>query len=113
MMLGWMEGEFFWRHMLTSALEVEQDPVLQKATELASKDLVQTAQDFGTVQFEQDLALRPNNKAVLLIDSITSKTRVILDQVSWAGDPLKKQDPMDETSVLVPIGKRLDLLYGL
>ena len=49
-------------------------------------------------------------KIVAVVDSCTSKIKHIVDELTLLATTLKDLDALDNTSILVPVGKRFDLL---
>lgn len=87
------------------------DPIFQRAEELADKQLLKCSVHYQLSAWEADVKSRNlAQKNVCIIDSPTSKAKIVLEQLQLAHGILSQVGSVDNTSFLIPVGRRLDLL---
>ena len=94
--------------------EVPMDPLVEKAERLASAELVKLNLHFDGQAWQDELKMQcfMGAKIVAVIDSPTSKVKIVADQLVYLVESLKQTlDSLDDVHIVVTVGKRLDLLH--
>ncbi|CAE7241869.1 unnamed protein product, partial [Symbiodinium sp. CCMP2592] len=88
------------------------DPQLEQAEREATADLVKCTVHFERRDWVEELKLHvfAGSKTIAVVDSPTSKVKHVLDELNFMSDAIKNHMHPETVNVIVPVGKRLDLL---
>ena len=91
------------------------DPLLEKAERDAAADLVKATVHFDRKAWLEELKLHcfAGSKVIAVVDSCTSKLKHVIEQMTFMADTVKNLMQPESVNILVPVGKRLDLLSSV